>query len=229
MWEDNNYCWVVICKNNWFHGRKNLFFKHRIPLAETDAYASLPALNSKFKVSCDECHKEYLYKSSEVLRHDQEIPVSFTPHPLFQLNAIACADEMTGQNADEPVRGLERRRSLRFPLDVGLVVRGESVEKEAFREETFTISVSAHGALVLLSAKVALGQTLFLKNSETQMDMEGRVTRINSSYGGFVQVGIEFAQPSLTFCPVPSQPNSWKSVAKQTHTAWQKLALMQNG
>jgi hypothetical protein len=228
MWEDNNYCWVVICKNNWFHGRKNLFFKHKIPLAETDAYASPPALNSKFKVSCDECHKEYLYKPSEVLRHDQEIPVSFTPHPLFQLNAIACADEMAGQG-NEPVRGLERRRSLRFLLDVGLAVRGESVEKKAFREETFTTSVSAHGARVLLSAKVALGQKLFLRNSETQKDMEGRVAHINPIHDGFAQVGIEFAQPSPTFCPAGSPQNGWKSVGKQVHTAWQKFAFTHNG
>jgi PilZ domain len=228
MWEDNNYCWVVTCKNSWFHGRKNLFFKHKIPLAETDAFASPPALNGKFKVSCDECHKEYLYKPSEVMRYDQEIPASFTAHPLFQLNAITCAGEMTGQG-NEPLRGQERRRSLRFLLDVGLVVQGESVEKQGFREETSAISVSTHGALVLLSAKVALGQTLFLKNSQTLMDMEGRVARIDPSYDGFVHVGIEFAQPSQSFCPVPSSPNSWKSVAKQKHTAWRKFALIHNG
>jgi hypothetical protein len=218
MWEDNNYCWVVLCKNNWFHRRANLFFKHTIPLAETDAYTPPPDLKDKFTVRCDECHKEYLYKPSEVLRHDQELPVSFTPHPLFQLNFMTGADEMTVQDAIETVTGPERRRSQRLLLDVGLVVRGESLEKEAFQEETFTISVSAHGALVLLSANVRLGQTLFLKNSKTLNEVEGRVTRCDLRYGGFGPVGVEFAHPSLTFWPVVSPPESWKAIATQSHT-----------
>jgi hypothetical protein len=66
MWEDNQYCWVVLCKNNWFHLRKNLFFKHKIPLGEADAFSSCPVLDGPFTVRCDECGKEYLYKASEV-------------------------------------------------------------------------------------------------------------------------------------------------------------------
>jgi len=84
MWEDNHYCWVVLCKNHWFHLRKNLFFGHKIPLGEADAFSSCPVLDGPFTVACDECGKEYLYKASEVRRFDQELPESFTPHPLFR-------------------------------------------------------------------------------------------------------------------------------------------------
>jgi hypothetical protein len=83
MWEDSRYCWVVHCKNHWFHLRQNLFFRHRIPLGETDAVAPRPAIDQRFRARCDECGKEYLYKPSEVLRFEQEPPPSFTPHPLF--------------------------------------------------------------------------------------------------------------------------------------------------
>src|ERR1700680_676928 len=164
MWEDNSYCWVVLCKNNWFHLRDNLFYKHKIPLGETDVYTPPPDLKSSFRVRCDECHKEYLYKPSEVLRHDQELPLSFTPHPLFQLNVMLRAVELEKQNVIELATGADRRRSERLVLHVSLIVRGESVEGKFFLEPTFTISVSAHGALVVLSTKVALGQALFLKN-----------------------------------------------------------------
>src|SRR6266478_4111549 len=174
MWEDNSYCWVVLCKNNWFHRRENLFYKHKIPLAETDVYAPAPALKSNFTVRCDECHKEYLYKPSDVLRHDQELPASFTPHPLFQLEFMRRAVELTEQKAVEIATGADRRRSERLSLDLRLIVRGQSLEREVFLEPTFTISVSAHGALVVLSTKVALGQTLFLKNPATQKEVEGR-------------------------------------------------------
>ena len=84
MWEDVNYCWIVLCKNRWFHMRQNLFYRHKIPLAATDAFAPLPSLDGPFKVRCDECNKAYLYKPSEIMRIERELPDAFTPHPLFQ-------------------------------------------------------------------------------------------------------------------------------------------------
>src|SRR5437879_2527073 len=83
MWEDSHYFWVVLCKNHWFHLRKNLYFRHRIPLAETDAIAPRP-VDCHFRVRCDECGKEYVYEPSEVLRSNQGPPELFTPHPLFR-------------------------------------------------------------------------------------------------------------------------------------------------
>lgn len=83
-WEDSSYCWVVVCKNHWFHRRPNIFHVHRIPLAETDAVTPRPKIDRPFHVRCDDCLKEYAYKPSEVLRYEQEVPESFTPHPLFR-------------------------------------------------------------------------------------------------------------------------------------------------
>jgi hypothetical protein len=84
MWVDSHYCWVVLCKNHWFHLRQNLFYRHRIPLAETDPVAPRPSLEGRFRVQCDDCRKEYLYKPSEVLKYEQELSDSFSPHPLFR-------------------------------------------------------------------------------------------------------------------------------------------------
>ncbi len=84
MWVDSHYCWVVLCKNHWFHLRQNIFFRHRIPLAETDPVAPRPSLEGRFRVQCDDCRKEYFYKPSEVLKYEQELSDSFTPHPLFR-------------------------------------------------------------------------------------------------------------------------------------------------
>jgi hypothetical protein len=84
LWVDSRYCWVVLCKNHWFHIPKNIFFRHRIPLSETDPVATCPSLVGRFRVRCDDCHKEYFYKPSEVLKYEMELPDSFTPHPLFR-------------------------------------------------------------------------------------------------------------------------------------------------
>jgi hypothetical protein len=213
MWEDCSYCWVVLCKNNWFHSRQNLFSKHKIPLAETDVYAPPPALKNSFMVKCDECHKEYLYKSSEVLRHDQELPASFVPHPLFQMEFLPHAVELTEQKPTAVARGADRRRGERMLLDVVLVVRGQTATRKLFQEATFATSVSAFGALVVLSAKVDLGQTIYLKNPKTQKEMECRVTRFGPLYGTQAQVGVEFAQPTLTFWPAVFAPKNWEPVA----------------
>jgi len=192
----------------------NLFHKHRIPLAETDAYTPPPTLTGDFTVRCDDCQKEYTYKPSEVLRFDHEFPLSFAPHPLFELDIKTYEGGMIEKDAIQPVGGAERRRSERLLMDLGLVVRGESVEKMAFREETFTISVSTHGALVLLSTRVSLGQTLFLRNSETDYEIEGRVSRFDQRYCGFAPVGIEFTHPTLMFSLVVSSPHCGKAAAR---------------
>jgi hypothetical protein len=108
--------------------------------------------------------------------------------------------------------GAERRRSERLLLDVALVVRGESMESKPFQEKTFTISVSAHGTLLVLATKVALGQTLLLRNPHSQDEVVGRVIRFGIPYGGLAQVGIDFAQPAPEFWPVESLPDSWRFV-----------------
>jgi hypothetical protein len=95
----------------------------------------------------------------------------------------------------------ERRRSPHQLRDVVLLVSGESAEHQPFQEETFTISISLHGVLTLLAAKVVIGQRLVLVNPATQGRVEGRVARFGSNYGGLAQVGIEFAQPAPGFWP----------------------------
>jgi hypothetical protein len=83
-WEDSSYCWVVSCKNQWVHRRQNLFHPHPIPLGETDAVRPRPAIDRRFTAQCDDCGREYVYKPSEVLRYERDLPPSFIPHPLFR-------------------------------------------------------------------------------------------------------------------------------------------------
>jgi hypothetical protein len=36
-WDNPNYCWVVICKNEKAHRGANVMFGHKIPLGETQS------------------------------------------------------------------------------------------------------------------------------------------------------------------------------------------------
>jgi hypothetical protein len=123
-----------------------------------------------------------------------------------------CAP-LNNQGASKAIDA-ERRRSERLLLDVPLVVRGESPESKPFQEKTFTISVSAHGTLLVLATKVALGQTLLLRNPHCQDEVVGRVIRFGIPYGGLARVGIDFAQPAPEFWPVESLPGSWRSLRR---------------
>ena len=80
---DSQYVWVVICKNHKLHRRQNLFFGHKIPLGETDAFMPPPALDSRIHVRCDDCGEEHAYQPREVMRIELELPDSFTPHSSF--------------------------------------------------------------------------------------------------------------------------------------------------
>ncbi len=100
----------------------------------------------------------------------------------------------------------ERRRSERQPLALPLVLRGVSLDTKSFREETFTLSVSAHGALVALATTVTLGQSLFLRNPHTQDEAGAWVTRLGPPRAGFAQVGIEFVRPDADFWSNKSHP-----------------------
>ena len=84
MWDTSEYCWLVICKNKKFHSQENELFGHRILLGQTDAFSPRPALSGNLAVRCDRCGEEYVYEPAEVMRYEESLPDSFTPHPLFR-------------------------------------------------------------------------------------------------------------------------------------------------
>ena len=101
--------------------------------------------------------------------------------------------------AETQMNPVERRRSERSPLGLPVAVRGTSLNMRPFQEETVTLSVSPHGALVELATTVTLGQPLFLWNPQTQNEAQALVTRLGSPRGTRAQVGVEFVRPDEDF------------------------------
>jgi hypothetical protein len=102
-----------------------------------------------------------------------------------------------------------QRRSERVLLDVPLIIQGEAQDQKPFREETFTVTVSAHGALLVLGAKVALGQKLKLTKTENSEEREATVAFLGPPYAGLATVGVQFADPAPEFWPVIDPPANW--------------------
>src|SRR5437773_8100075 len=60
-----------------------------------------------------------------------------------------------------------QRRSQRVMVKVSVIVLAEGADKQSVSEETRTVTVNAHGAMILLGLKVSIVQLLSLRNSRT--------------------------------------------------------------
>jgi hypothetical protein len=122
-----------------------------------------------------------------------------------------------------PSRGapeLSRRRSQRVILALPVIVRTEGAPRESsFEEESQTLIVNSHGALVLMASKVAKGQMLHLKNRSTNEEQLCRVASLGPSSGGKTQVGVEFLKPSPDFWHISFPPEDWNLPEHSTVTS----------
>jgi hypothetical protein len=110
-----------------------------------------------------------------------------------------------------PTSNSERRRSQRLSRGLPVLVCGESPKLRPFREEASTVVFNAHGALLILNAKVELGQKLLLMNPTTLDEQEACVKYSTPSTGGLTHVGVEFMRPAPEFWPISDPPDDWKT------------------
>src|ERR1700745_2596832 len=104
-----------------------------------------------------------------------------------------------------------KRRSERVLLDVPLFIEGKAEGTQDFKEETFTLTVSAHGALIVVAAKVALGQTVPLTKLKNKDEHEATGAFLRPPYAGLATVGIQFTAPAREFWAIASPPADWKT------------------
>jgi hypothetical protein len=93
--------------------------------------------------------------------------------------------------------GFDPRRSLRVVLAIPITVTGSG--EMAFSEETTTLIVNAHGALITLAAKVEMGDTVLVRNRDTRDERICKVTFLGPVKGGRTPVGIEFREVAPEF------------------------------
>jgi PilZ domain-containing protein len=114
-----------------------------------------------------------------------------------------------------------RRRSQRVLMSVPVRVSGQTGVGLPFEEETHTRAISAHGALILVSAQVHRGQRLTLSNVQTKAALECVVAHIAKYQSAQPQVGVEFMLPNPIFWHVAFPPKDWTPRhpdAKKSHT-----------
>src|SRR5260370_21927967 len=102
-----------------------------------------------------------------------------------------------------------RRRSQRVMVRVYVVVLAEGADEKSVSEETRTVTVSVHGAMILLGLNVSIGQLLTLRNSRTGEEAACRVVYVSPHESEKRQVGVDFMNPCPRFWRISLPPPAW--------------------
>jgi hypothetical protein len=122
------------------------------------------------------------------------------------------------QVSNIPPHGLARRRSQRVLMQVGVHVRGSDAQGQSFDEETETLAINAHGALILLQARLTSGSSVVMKNKRTEEEQECHVAFLGPVRGGKAEIGLEFSAPRPSFWRVAFPPEDWNPRSPEART-----------
>jgi hypothetical protein len=112
-----------------------------------------------------------------------------------------------------------RRRSQRVLMQVPVRIRGTDAQGKTVEEETETLAINAHGALVLLQSRLTSGSKVQLQHKKTQEEHECHVAFLGPVRSGKAEIGLEFSSPHPTFWRVAFPPEDWTPRHPEARTA----------
>jgi hypothetical protein len=113
------------------------------------------------------------------------------------------------QAPNPSVNPMARRRSQRVLMQVAIRIRGNNAQGASFEEEAHTLAINAHGALILMEARVISGNKVLMQHKRTQEEQECKVVFLGPVRSGKSEVGLEFCQPRPSFWRVAFPPEDW--------------------
>jgi hypothetical protein len=113
------------------------------------------------------------------------------------------------QISNMPTNTGARRRSQRVLMQVAIRIRGTDSQGRPLNEETETLAINAHGALVLMQARVTSGSKVLLQHKKTREEQECNVVFLGPVRSGKAEIGLEFSSPHPTFWRVAFPPEDW--------------------
>jgi hypothetical protein len=105
-------------------------------------------------------------------------------------------------------------------MQVAVRMRGDDAQGKAFDETGQTLAISAHGALVLLGARVTSGSVLRLQHKWTEEEQECHVVFLGPVRNGKAEVGLEFSAPRPSFWRVAFPPEDWSPKNPEARTVF---------
>jgi hypothetical protein len=122
------------------------------------------------------------------------------------------------QVSNTPTHTGGRRRSQRVLMQVPIRLRGKDVQGKDFEELTETLAINAHGALVLLTARLTSGGLVHMRHNKTEEEQECHVAFLGPVRGGKAEIGLEFTTPRPTFWRVAFPPEDWTPRSPEART-----------
>ena len=130
------------------------------------------------------------------------------------------------QLPSNPSNAGARRRSQRVLMQVSVRLHGIDTQGKPFDEEADTLAINAHGALVLLQARVTSGSLLTLRNNTTKEEQECSVVFLGPVRGNKAEIGLEFSARRPQFWRVAFPPEDWSPRNPEARTATQQPKLV---
>lgn len=122
------------------------------------------------------------------------------------------------QVTNTPTHTGARRRSQRVLMQVPVGIRGKDAQGKEFKEDTETLAINAHGALVLLAARLTSGGVVHMRHSKTEEEQECHVAFLGPVRSGKAEIGLEFTAPRPTFWRVAFPPEDWTPRSPEART-----------
>src|SRR2546423_1415260 len=117
-----------------------------------------------------------------------------------------------------PIHTGAKRRSQRVLMQVPIRIRGKDAQGKEFEELTQTLAINAHGALVLLTARLISGAAVHVRHNKTEEEQECHVAFLGPVRGGKAEIGLEFTAPRPTFWRVAFPPEDWTPRSPEART-----------
>jgi hypothetical protein len=104
-----------------------------------------------------------------------------------------------------------QRRSRRLYIRIRVRLNWQLEKQNLISEETETVVVNAHGALLRLDSVPPLGQKVTLQNIPVHQTQEALVVFVGKAPAkdGKTSVGLEFTKPNASFWHVCFPPADW--------------------
>lgn len=109
---------------------------------------------------------------------------------------------------------MERRRSQRIVLRVPVRVYHSGKDNHPVYQETFTETVSSHGALIDMPDFLPMNSRLILTNLVTEEDIACKVVFHGTTKEGQKQIGVEFLEASPKYWRVNFPPPGEKPLKR---------------
>jgi hypothetical protein len=107
-------------------------------------------------------------------------------------------------------------------MQVPVRLYGKDSQGKPFDEETETLAINAHGALVLLQARLTSGSALTVQHKRTTEEQECSVVFLGPVRGNKAEIGIEFSVPRPQFWRVAFPPEDWSPRNPESRAATRK-------